>query len=95
MPRLRIRDPDGSMREVALEGELTIGRLEESGLQLASGGISRRHALLTVEPDGRVWLEDLGSAHGTFVDGERVEVTRPLAPRPEAADRRLRAGAGP
>jgi pSer/pThr/pTyr-binding forkhead associated (FHA) protein len=32
-------------------------------------GVSRRHALITVASDGEVFVEDLGSKNGTFVNG--------------------------
>ena len=35
------------------------------------GSISRRHARLTIR-DGQGCLEDLGSRHGTLVDGLRI-----------------------
>jgi hypothetical protein len=35
-------------------------------------GVSRRHAALKVEPEG-VWIEDLGSQNGVFVNGSRIE----------------------
>ncbi len=34
--------------------------------------LSRRHALITRRPDGSLGIEDLGSANGTFVNGERL-----------------------
>ncbi len=36
-----------------------------------SSSVSRRHARLTVQSDG-VFLEDLESSNGTFVNGERL-----------------------
>lgn len=80
MATLVIREPDGSSRDVEFGDELTIGRSEGSGLQLSEGGVSRRHATLTVEADGRVWVEDLGSAHGTFLDGAPLEERSLLEP---------------
>ena len=108
MATLVIREPDGSSRDVEFGDELTIGRAEGCGLQLSEGGVSRRHATLTVEADGRVWVEDLGSAHGTFLDGTPLEERGLLEPgvplqigdytlelrRPRAA-RPPRAGSGP
>ncbi len=57
-------------REIALrEGENLLGRTPEAALWVDHGSISRRHALLTIR-DGQAVLEDLGSRHGTRVDGE-------------------------
>ena len=48
-----------------------IGREVERGVRADSPLVSRRHALLTRRDDGW-WIQDLGSANGTFVNGERV-----------------------
>ncbi len=48
-----------------------IGRGAEADLVVDDAGVSRRHAEVHSE-GGRVWLVDLGSTNGTFVDGERV-----------------------
>ncbi|MEM1207584.1 MAG: EAL domain-containing protein [Acidobacteriota bacterium] len=48
-----------------------VGRRQGVDLLLSSGQISNRHAELMVR-DGGVWLTDLGSTNGTFVNGHRV-----------------------
>lgn len=42
--------------------------------------VSRRHATIGTEPDGRPWIRDEYSTHGTFVNNERLPVggSRPL-----------------
>jgi pSer/pThr/pTyr-binding forkhead associated (FHA) protein len=52
-------------------GEFSIGRANESGLQLVEGHVSRNHARLAVV-GGTIWVQDLQSANGTFVNGDRV-----------------------
>jgi pSer/pThr/pTyr-binding forkhead associated (FHA) protein len=66
----------GSTLEVA---EPTIaGRGPESSLQLDGDDFaSARHALIAPRADG-VWVEDLGSTNGTFVNGARVTSERLL-----------------
>jgi DNA-binding winged helix-turn-helix (wHTH) protein len=60
-------------RELALhEGENLLGRTPEAVVWVDHGSVSRRHARVTVR-DGQAQLEDLGSRHGTFVDGARIE----------------------
>ena len=50
---------------------LVIGRSRECGLMLQGGGLSRRHsAIWTI--DGRLWIRDLGSTNGTYVNGAPV-----------------------
>jgi diguanylate cyclase (GGDEF)-like protein len=50
-----------------------IGRGTEADLWLEDPAISRNHTKVTRKPDGRFFLEDLGSTNGTFVGGRRVE----------------------
>ena len=54
-----------------MSAELLIGRHADCDLQLSEGQASRRHAKLTVADDG-AWIEDLGSANGTYVNGVQV-----------------------
>jgi pSer/pThr/pTyr-binding forkhead associated (FHA) protein/tetratricopeptide (TPR) repeat protein len=78
MATLVIRHPDGSESEHELSGELKIGRQEGTNdLVLTEGGVSRRHARF-FEEGGKVMVEDVGSANGTFVDGQRVTGMTPL-----------------
>lgn len=57
--------------------ELVIGRGDASGGQIQDPGLSSKHARLRVLPDG-VYIEDLGSKNGTYVDGTRVTAPRRL-----------------
>lgn len=58
-------------KQIPVLPQMLIGRHAESNLQLSEGQASRRHAKLTLGDDG-VWLEDLGSANGTFVNGVQI-----------------------
>jgi hypothetical protein len=59
---------------------LTIGRGPLNDLQLDEDDFaSGRHALVDPRRDG-VWVEDLGSTNGTFVNGIRLTSNRRLAP---------------
>jgi len=59
------------------EGALILGRSSSCDLRLPHASISRRHARLTRRGE-RLFLEDLGSQNGTFVDDERVASPREL-----------------
>jgi pSer/pThr/pTyr-binding forkhead associated (FHA) protein/tetratricopeptide (TPR) repeat protein len=77
MPTLVIKGPDGSEQEQDFADSLTVGRAAGNDLVLEEGGVSRKHARFFVEGD-ELQVEDLGSANGTLVDGERIEGPTPL-----------------
>lgn len=53
------------------DGEFIVGRSQHCDIILASPNVSRRHARLFIE-GGAAFLEDLGSANGAIVEGERI-----------------------
>jgi hypothetical protein len=59
------------------EGTLVLGRSSSCDLRLPHASISRRHARLTRRGE-RLYLEDLGSQNGTFLDDERLAGPREL-----------------
>ena len=50
-----------------------LGALESNEVALPLAGVSRIHAELKLDDEGRLELRDLGSKNGTFIDGRRVE----------------------
>jgi len=71
-PRLVVRDNTGAVREIEIaKPEFTMGRQSDSDLVLLDGRISRRQARILKTAQGCV-LEDMGSRHGTYVNGLRV-----------------------
>jgi pSer/pThr/pTyr-binding forkhead associated (FHA) protein len=71
-----LQDPLGN--EHLLENEITVlGRAVESDIVILSNRASREHA--HVRREGRkVFLEDMESTNGTFLNGERVSVSAQL-----------------
>ena len=68
----------GTTLEVATPTRL--GRGGENAIRLDGDEfVSTRHALLEPRPDG-LWVEDVGSTNGTFVNGARVTTARLLQP---------------
>ncbi|HUY11210.1 MAG TPA: FHA domain-containing protein [Candidatus Dormibacteraeota bacterium] len=82
--RAGARDPIGDLTPIPLrlivyEGEqrremrvltpATIGRASTCHVQLADGDVSRRHARFEAE-EGVLYVRDLESANGTFLNGE-------------------------
>jgi DNA-binding response OmpR family regulator len=69
MASLLIRHPDGSTSRVDLaERPLTLGRSDACDVVLPSEEISRIHAEITRDEQGRVVVADRGSKNGTRVD---------------------------
>jgi pSer/pThr/pTyr-binding forkhead associated (FHA) protein/tRNA A-37 threonylcarbamoyl transferase component Bud32 len=69
----------GSARTLTVADELVLGRgVTGEGKISDDRELSRRHARIARTPSGRVTVEDLGSANGTFVNGERVHAPRVL-----------------
>jgi predicted component of type VI protein secretion system len=59
-------------RSIAIKrNRLLIGRAEECDVRPLSEEVSRRHCAVVVGP-ADVWVEDLGSRNGTFVNGDRI-----------------------
>lgn len=56
-------------------GEIVIGRSSELDMVLVEDMVSRRHAKISVE-SGDIFLEDLGSTNGSFVNGEKITRTK-------------------
>ena len=54
-----------------------IGREDDCQIRLPEGRISRYHAKLTVNTIV-MWIEDLNSTNGTYVNGKRLEEQQPL-----------------
>lgn len=71
-PRLVVRDASGNEREIEVSRvPFRIGRQSDNDLVLLDARISRHHACIT-RADEVYRLEDLGSRHGTFVNGQKV-----------------------
>jgi diguanylate cyclase (GGDEF)-like protein len=65
----------GAIFPLAPGKELVLGRREDADVQIPDDGVSRRHVSIRVEGEGAL-VRDLGSANGTYVDGERVPEAR-------------------
>jgi phosphoserine phosphatase RsbU/P len=71
-PRLVVIEPNGVRREVAISTTpYRIGRQAGNELTLRDSRISRQQAQILAVEGGMV-LEDMGSRHGTFVNGQKT-----------------------
>jgi hypothetical protein len=74
--RLAVLEPDADRGQVFhVDGELTVGRAGGCGIPLAADTyVSQVHARV-FERDGDLWVEDLGSTNGTYVNGTKISET--------------------
>lgn len=100
-PQLHVvAGPDAGGVHLLHGGQIHLGRSADADVPLDDPDVSRLHCAVTVGPDGRVSVADLGSTNGTTLDGTRVG-TRPVRLTPGALLRigesalRLAPGGGP
>lgn len=71
--KLRILAHDGRSEEVIIPGaEVVLGRAASLPFLLQDEELSRKHARLFVNERGKLTIEDLNSANGTFVNEEQI-----------------------
>jgi serine/threonine protein kinase len=68
---LLVLDGQGHGREFRLADNVTIGRQADNDIVFRDNRISRRHARISLE-NGRFYISDLETRHGTFVNGVPV-----------------------
>jgi pSer/pThr/pTyr-binding forkhead associated (FHA) protein len=68
--KIAVREPSGSSTvEVAVPA--VVGRARDADVMILDPEVSRRHALFDVE-GGVLYLTDLGSSNGTFLNGKPI-----------------------
>ena len=78
MLELELAYEDGRCSFESLNPPLTIGRAPDCDLKVKSWRVARQHARIS-DRAGTLFLEDLGSLGGTFVNGERITEYGPLS----------------
>ena len=75
-PRLKLIQGQRVLREheIPADGELIVGRTQQCAVVIADPSVSRMHARIFTDPSG-VYLEDLGSSNGTYVENENIDTT--------------------
>ena len=70
------KDGEEVLRRTLPPGEYVLGRSRDCELPFEADLVSRRHAKLDIEYD-QIFIQDLGSSNGTFVNGQAVtQITR-------------------
>ena len=81
--RLVCQDTLAFPREIVVDQfPIELGRGQNVGVRIDDRWLSRRHCTLDQTHDGALVVRDLGSRHGTFVNGQPVTECR-LAPGDE------------
>ncbi|MGD0676578.1 MAG: DUF4388 domain-containing protein [Polyangiaceae bacterium] len=60
---------------IAADRQVLIGRSSDLDMVLVEDMVSRKHARIAMQGD-QIWIEDLGSTNGTFVNGEKIKRAR-------------------
>jgi CheY-like chemotaxis protein len=75
---LKQTDPGDFDRGIAITHfPALVGRSHDCDYQIRQPLISRHHCAFELR-DSQIWVQDLGSLNGTFLNGERVQGPRPL-----------------
>ncbi|MES4878940.1 FHA domain-containing protein [Streptomyces sp. NPDC000349] len=67
-----VAGPDAGGVHLLHGGQIRLGRSADADVALDDPDVSRMHCAVTVTPDARVSVADLGSTNGTMLDGTRV-----------------------
>lgn len=59
-------------KALSVDGTKLIGRDPNADIVISGGHVSRRHAEFLLR-DGQLWVRDLGSSNGTYVNNKRVD----------------------
>ena len=78
---IRVLEGPGAGQTQQVGDELLIGRAA-SGFGRLGGDerLSRTHTLIGCGEDGAVWVKDLGSTNGTWINERRISIARALQP---------------
>ncbi|MFF1438200.1 FHA domain-containing protein [Streptomyces sp. NPDC058295] len=78
-----VAGPDAGGVHLLHGGQVRVGRSADADVPLDDPDVSRLHCTVTLSPEGRVTVADLGSTNGTTLDGTRVQ-DRPVRLAPGA-----------
>jgi len=64
-------------QEISVDRDMLVGRHQDADILLQAAEISRRHAALLLK-DQLLWVQDLNSSNGTFINDIRIEQEKQL-----------------
>jgi pilus assembly protein CpaF len=67
----------GGGRGSMVGNEFTVGRAPDNDICLPSGNVSKHHARFSLR-GGQLFVTDLQSTNGTYVDGARIDGSHPV-----------------
>lgn len=59
---------------------ITVGRDASNDKQLSYGVVSHRHCEIVIQDDGKIFIKDLASTNGTYINGRRITGKEQLKP---------------
>ncbi len=59
-------------QEISIDRDMLVGRHQSADIVLQAGEISRKHAAFLLK-DQALWVQDLNSSNGTFINDVRIE----------------------
>ncbi len=76
LPQWQVKAMTGTIsgKMFLIDGTKVIGRDPGCDIVVAGAHVSRRHAELSVR-SGKLWVKDLGSSNGSFINGKRSDET--------------------
>jgi pSer/pThr/pTyr-binding forkhead associated (FHA) protein len=60
------------------KSRVTLGRADNAEIALEGDGVSRKHAMIEVQSRDQIYISDLASQNGTWLNGLRIRTTRLL-----------------
>jgi len=72
MAKLIIHGGEG-IREVTLDGSISVGRSPNNRIQIPDALVSKMHCVIDVDQHGRYSVKDLGSLNGTYVNNQCIQ----------------------
>lgn len=64
-------------QEISIDRDMLVGRHQDADVLLQAAEVSRRHAALLLK-DQLLWVQDLNSSNGTFINDIRIEQEKQL-----------------